>query len=106
MQQDEETEDLIRLDSTSSDLDDFDPLKSKSSNDQLPLSISNPLYTYEEHKLPQNNSSLNRNDQDLLKEYGLNFNFTNLQNQQHFDPFPTTTVTNKVNSQSQWTKFE
>ncbi|KAJ8922376.1 hypothetical protein NQ315_004319 [Exocentrus adspersus] len=113
--QHEETEDLIRLDSTS-DLEDFDPLSSKSSpsrsnskTSQAPLSITNPLYTYENHGLKQNGRTSssqqwtnNRNDQDLLQEYGLNFNFSSAQGQQSFDPFNT----NKVNSQGQWTKFE
>ncbi|KAJ8937763.1 hypothetical protein NQ318_006626 [Aromia moschata] len=115
----EHSEDLIRLDSTS-DIDDFDPLKSKSSrsssnaSNQAPLSLSNPLYTYENHSVKQNggqstgsqqqrsNRECNRNDQDLLQEYGLDFNFSSRQNQPNFDPFNI----NKVNSQGQWTKFE
>ncbi|XP_050501075.1 DENN domain-containing protein 1B isoform X2 [Diabrotica virgifera virgifera] len=118
----QETEDLIRLDSTS-DIDDFDPLASKSTptlsgnKNKLPLTISNPLYTYENSSIKQNggvsNSSFQQqqqvpretqNDQDLLQEYGLNFNFSNnVQNQNNFDPFGNSS---KVNVKSQWTKFD
>lgn len=134
------TEDLIRLDSTS-DIDDFDPLKSdtgilthssfietnkfdfSSSNNCAPLSLTNPLYTfYEPQGLKQNgnvpntvqqkfiNRDNSRNDQDLLQEYGLNFNnfnssFANGQNTS-FDPFEPCNSTAKVNSKSEWTKFE
>ncbi|XP_074038123.1 DENN domain-containing protein 1B isoform X1 [Leptinotarsa decemlineata] len=111
----EDTEDLIKLDSTS-DIDDFDPLKStpslQSNSSKLPLSISNPVYSYENHSLKQNGSNshsqqrtkieCSRNDQDLLQEYGLDFSFSTIPNQSNFDPFQT----NKVNLQSQWTKFE
>jgi hypothetical protein len=108
----EDMEDLIRLDSAS-DIDDFDPLKSHSysSSAPAPLSLSNPLYTYENHNPKQNGSvpsTTNRNDQDLLHEYGLDFNsFSSVQNPQMFDPFASTSATsNKVNSQSQWTRFD
>ncbi|XP_060519559.1 DENN domain-containing protein 1A-like isoform X2 [Cylas formicarius] len=107
----DDSEDLIRLDSAS-DLDDFDPLKSSSSTSsystpthgQPPLSVSNPLYnsSYEDHALPTAVAGLrsdcrpfNRNDQDLLQEYGLDFNFSDMQ-----------AGSKKVNTQSQWTKFE
>lgn len=120
--QNQETEDLIRLDSTS-DIDDFDPLvtKSTSHKSKLPLTISNPLYTYENNSIKQNggisNSSFKQqqqqnlqvtnretqNDQDLLQEYGLNFNFSSIQNQNNFDAFGTSS---KVNVKSQWTKFD
>ncbi|CAH1962863.1 unnamed protein product [Acanthoscelides obtectus] len=115
--QNEDTEDLIRLDSTPSDIDDFDPLKSKSSPDStsssnstghVPLSITNPLYTYENHSVKQNggtsSTAFQRNDQDLLHEYGLDFGFSNTNNQSAFDMF--TGSTTKVNSQGQWTKFD
>lgn len=141
----DDTEDLIRLDSTT-DIDDFDPLKTSSSPTPYnsgsgsaapaPLSLSNPLYTYENHntfKQPQNGSvpnktnlhhhhlqlESNRNDQDLLQEYGLDFKKFNvdLQNQQQllFDPLfannnnsasSTSSGSSKVNSQSQWTRFD
>ncbi|XP_063910871.1 DENN domain-containing protein 1B isoform X2 [Zophobas morio] len=105
----EDMEDLIRLDSAS-DIDDFDPLKSNSysSSAPAPLSLSNPLYTYENHNTKQNGSVPSRNDQDLLQEYGLDFkSFSSVQNQQIFDPFASTSATsNKVNSQSQWTRFD
>lgn len=113
----DDSEDLIRLDSTS-DIDDFDPLKSGSSSQEVPLTISNPLYTYENHKIANNivpirsnsalyNKECSRNDQLLLEEYGLDFNFSNNNNNNgtssNFQPF---NGTSKVNSQSQWTKFE
>ncbi|EFA12610.1 DENN domain-containing protein 1B isoform X1 [Tribolium castaneum] len=101
----EDMEDLIRLDSTS-DTDDFDPLKTNSYSSSAPLSLSNPLYTYENHTTKQNGSVQNRNDQDLLQEYGLDFSFTSAPNQQIFDPFAGTSASNKVNSQSQWTRFD
>ncbi|KAJ8965892.1 hypothetical protein NQ317_014287 [Molorchus minor] len=82
-----------------SDIDDFDPLKSNSSplrsnlNSQAPLSITNPLYTYENHNIKQNGAYLvcnvNHTGNDLLQEYGLNFNFSNMPNQQTFDSFNT-----------------
>lgn len=56
--------------------------------------------------------SKNRNDQDqdLLQEYGIDFNkFSNVQNNQHFDPFASTsgaTPNAAVNSQRQWTRFD
>lgn len=129
-QQNNQTEDLIRLDSVS-DLDDFDPLKSPSkqtSTNSAPLSLSNPLYTYE-NQLPRQNGGIsmisqntiqqsqnlleqntknigyNTHDQDLLHEYGLDFGFSSnrqISNQNSFDEFGTT----KVNSQGQWTKFD
>lgn len=106
--QPEDMEDLIRLDSTS-DIDDFDPLKTNSydSNAPAPLSLANPLYTYENHKT---NGSLSnsRNDQDLLQEYGLDFkSFPSVQShQQHFDPFASTSGGQKVSSPRQWTRFD
>lgn len=133
MKQNAQSEDLIRLDSVS-DLDDFDPLKSPTkqySHNSAPLSLSNPLYTYENHVPRQNGSILPTNfpqntnmpsqnanllaqnakhygysshDQDLLHEYGLDFGFSagRVNNQNSFDEFGT----NKVNAQGQWTKFE
>lgn len=112
--QNDDSEDLIRLDSTS-DIDDFDPLKSGSSN-QVPLTISNPLYTYENHKIANNivpirpnsavyNKECSRNDQLLLQEYGLDFSFSN-NNKGTSSAFQPFNGTSKVNSQSQWTKFE
>ncbi|CAG9864679.1 unnamed protein product [Phyllotreta striolata] len=103
----QESEDLIRLDS-SSDIDDFDPLKSKSGERKVPLTISNPLYTYENggisNQSVQQQQQQQRNDQDLLQEYGLTFNFSaNLQNRSGFEAFGSH---GKVNAKSQWTKFE
>ncbi|CAG9824217.1 unnamed protein product [Phaedon cochleariae] len=106
----EESEDLIRLDSTS-DMDDFDPLKSSSStttpghSDHLPLSITNPLYSYENHtpKREWTSKECSRKDRDLLEEYGLDFSFTSVPNQNGLEPFSAAA---KVNLQGQWTKFE
>uniref|UniRef100_A0A1Y1LER2 UDENN domain-containing protein n=3 Tax=Photinus pyralis TaxID=7054 RepID=A0A1Y1LER2_PHOPY len=114
-------EDLIRLDSTS-DTDDFDPLKSSngkssylknsldfSADNHIPLCLSNPLYNYHEPRSIQQNGSTtlskeNRNDQDLLQEYGLDFNHFNANF--NFDTFQPANNTAKVSSQSQWTTFE
>lgn len=93
-------------------MDDFDPLKSNN-NSQVPLSISNPLYTYENHKISQNGivpkppprPTSSRNDQDLLQEYGIDFNNFGRE-EPIFDPFGTATTSSKVSSQSQWTKFD
>lgn len=111
LQQNDDTEDLIQLDSAS-DLDEFDPIKSlpssQKSNNQIPLTITNPLYTYENHNVRQTssnsnyNETCNRHDQDLLQEYGLDFSFSTIQNQSNLDTFNVS----KVNSQGQWTKFE
>ncbi|XP_030765881.1 DENN domain-containing protein 1A isoform X2 [Sitophilus oryzae] len=116
----DDTEDLIRLDSAS-DLDDFDPLKTSSSTSSYstpthsqapPLSVSNPLYnsSYENHTIRANDgltpTTFDRHDQDLLQEYGLDFNFSGMQSNKptsSFDPF---SPTNKVKTQGQWTKFE
>lgn len=103
------SEDLIRLDSAS-DLDDFDPLKSHSStssystpsdNQSTPMSVLNPLYSssYENHHIMANGAQaarFSRQDQDLLKDYGLNFNF---------DPFAAQS-SSQSNAQRQWTKFD
>ncbi|XP_066256358.1 DENN domain-containing protein 1B-like isoform X1 [Euwallacea similis] len=119
------SEDLIRLDSTS-DLDDFDPLKSQSSTSSYstpsdnpavpPLSVLNPLYSssYENHQIVSNGvgrtTSFSRQDQDLLQDYGLNFNFTSARNSESsrgetsFDPF--TVQPNQCSPQKQWTKFD
>ncbi|GJQ87959.1 hypothetical protein Trydic_g12889 [Trypoxylus dichotomus] len=129
MYKNEETEDLIRLDSSSSDIDDFDPLKANltsslptttflqnfhlpSSHNQVPMSVTNPLYNYENHLVSPNGTvpsgTITRNPDketvELLHEYGLDFqSFSSSK----FEPF----VSNKDNSgratsQNQWTKFE
>lgn len=119
-------EDLIRLDSTS-DIDDFDPLKSDDSKNSflqnslefsatdghVPLCLSNPLYNYHEPQgVQQNGNGITKdtkNDHDLLQEYGLDFNHFSRSfisgRSANFDPFQPTNAT-KVSSQSQWTKFE
>lgn len=107
------TEDLICLD-TASDLDDFDPLKSSSSSYSTPtdgqvppMNVLNPLYnsSYENHEIMSNgtlNSSFSRQDQDLLQDYGLHFNFNaEAQNQSGFD-----SASGRINTQKQWTKFD
>lgn len=104
--QKDDTEDLIRLDS-SSDIDDFDPLKS---NGALPLTISNPLYTYENHEVGQSRmpasrpATSSRNDQALLQEYGLDFKEFTSQTSD-FDFFGNGNA-GKISSKSQWTKFD
>ncbi|KAL1518245.1 hypothetical protein ABEB36_001894 [Hypothenemus hampei] len=100
---------LIRLDSTS-DLDDFDPLKSSSSTTTTsnstpgdgqmpPMSVLNPLYSssYENHQVRRNFTSFTRQDQDLLQDYGLTFNFG--------ENVATNTTTANY-SKSNWTKFD
>ncbi|CAG9763376.1 unnamed protein product [Ceutorhynchus assimilis] len=113
--QNDETEDLIRLDSTS-DLDDFDPLKTPSSNSSYstpthepPLSISNPLYnsSYENHEIRSNGvNSFSRQDQDLLQDYGLHFNFGTAPQGSDQSKFESFSSSNRVNVQGQWTKFD
>ena len=118
LQKNEDTEDLIRLDSSSSDMDDFDPLKSSSvqlrkdmSERQNPLSVVNPLYNYSNYNAQSNGSTLaasarsssDRETVDLLQEYGLDFSSFLSTN---FDPFDNSTNSTKVSSQKQWTKFE
>lgn len=116
----DDTQDLIRLDS-SSDIDDFDPLKStsysssvpnssyfqsQSCDDKAPMSITNPLYNYENYGISKNGSMPNvpqrskfsRETQDLLEEYGLNF-FPGLSSN-------STASGGKVNPPNQWTTFE
>ncbi|XP_017772808.1 PREDICTED: DENN domain-containing protein 1A-like isoform X3 [Nicrophorus vespilloides] len=114
----DESQDLIRLDS-SSDIYEFDPLKSNSSlssssylnssdllsksleDGHAPLSVSNPLYNYENHNIKQNGTpterpKYNSKDKDLLEEYGIDFNM--------FDSFGNTTQ--KANPQGEWATFE
>ncbi|KAI4470684.1 denn domain-containing [Holotrichia oblita] len=127
---DEETEDLIRLDSSSSDIDDFDPLKSNSANslsnntflqnfhlpsshNQVPMSVTNPLYNYENHLTSPNGTlpsgaitprNPDRETVELLQEYGLDFQSFS---RSKFDPFVSNRDNaGKVTSQNQWTKFE
>uniref|UniRef100_A0AAR5P9Q0 UDENN domain-containing protein n=1 Tax=Dendroctonus ponderosae TaxID=77166 RepID=A0AAR5P9Q0_DENPD len=112
------TEDLICLD-TASDLDDFDPLKSSSSSYSTPtdsqvppMSVLNPLYnsSYENHEimsngtLIHNTSSFSRQDQDLLQDYGLHFNFS-AETQSGFDS-GASAEPRRINTQKQWTKFD
>lgn len=114
----EETEDLITLDSCS-DIDDFDPLKSKSANSSflyqtdsynIPLSVSNPLYTYENRNVKSDNANTDfvkdsAYDRDLLQEYGIDFN--SFSNQKlHFEQFKALPGSSKVNTQNNWTKFD
>ncbi|XP_045464252.1 DENN domain-containing protein 1B isoform X2 [Harmonia axyridis] len=118
--QNEETEDLIRLDSTSDDMDDFDPLRSpqQTANSSflhrntcnVPLSISNPLYAYENHSVLRKNGNVpnvttSSRDHDLLQEYGIDFNsFSSIQNK--ISEFETEAGSSKVNSKSGWTTFD
>ncbi|XP_071054303.1 DENN domain-containing protein 1A isoform X2 [Onthophagus taurus] len=136
----DDTEDLIRLDSSSSDIDDFDPLKSSLStsmpntsstfnfqfdlndrnahdyNNRVPISVTNPLYNYENHHVapPTNGSSSStpflmrtsdRETVDLLQEYGLDFSkFSGSK----YDGVGTNGdgSVSKVNTKKEWTKFE
>lgn len=92
---------------SSSDIDEFDPLKSStytsSYDEKVPMSITNPLYNYENcntrNNAQTNRSYNNRETQDLLQEYGLNFD--------NFSSFNTNNSTpSKVNKPNQWTTFE
>lgn len=129
LQKNEEAEDLIRLDSSSSDIDDFDPLKSRttaslpsntflqnfhlpSSHNQVPMSVTNPLYNYENHLTSPNGTiagtttarNPDKETVELLHEYGLDFqSFSSSK----YDPFVSNKDSaGKVSSQNQWTKFE
>lgn len=105
-----ETKDLIQLNSTSS-IDDFDPLKSPVNNNGLTpgVGLSNPLYQY---FVPLNKAQTEtKNNNDLLSEYGLNFDSLNLSdqpgpslspNQPTVPPLPP----KNANFKSNWTKFE
>ncbi|XP_014227597.1 DENN domain-containing protein 1B isoform X1 [Trichogramma pretiosum] len=99
-----EVQDLIRLDSTNSSEEDFDPLlqKAKRSDEvdaaglpknmsqslQMPVimgeGLSNPLYPYFEPQKRKSdliaNNQTRTGDLDLLQEYGLDFNKFNLSN--------------------------
>lgn len=101
-----ETKDLIRLDSSSS-IDDFDPLKNPDENNGLTpgVGLSNPLYQY---FVPFSKiQSETKNNNDLLNEYGLNFDLLSLSNQpgpsnQNKPPLPP----KPPHFKSNWTKFE
>ncbi|KAK9877893.1 hypothetical protein WA026_020119 [Henosepilachna vigintioctopunctata] len=114
----DEAEDLIRLDSTSDEMDDFDPLKSPQQSPntsflhrhtyKIPPSISNPLYSYNSPLKTNGNiqcSTTSREDQNLLREYGLDLrSFSNVQNT--IMGFDTSASSSSVNSQSHWTTFD
>lgn len=109
----DDTQDLIRLDS-SSDMDEFDPLKSNSSTSLsnssviahdgiAPLSMSNPLYDYDSPSLRQNGvssssarSTYDSEDRVLLAKYGLD----------KFAEFGSFDSNTSVKTQSQWAKFD
>lgn len=105
-----ETKDLIRLDSTSS-IDDFDPLKSPVNHNGLTpgVGLTNPLYQY---FVPLSKTqSETKNNNDLLHEYGLNFDSLSLtelpgpsmsSSQPSGPPLPP----KSANCKSNWTKFE
>jgi len=104
------TKDLIQLDSTSS-IDDFDPLKSPTNNNGLTpgVGLSNPLYQY---FVPlKNTQSETKNNDDLLNEYGLNFDSLSLSDQPGPSMLPSQLSVpplppKKANFKSNWTKFE
>lgn len=90
---------------SSSDIDEFDPLKSSNysspyDEENVPMSITNPLYNYENCNI-RNNAQINYNNRetrDLLQEYGLNFD--------NFNNFNANSTPSKVNRQNKWTTFE
>lgn len=110
-----ESKDLIRLDSTTS-LDDFDPLKSPVNNNGLTpgVGLSNPLYQYFVPKQDNNvckTKSETKNNNDLLNEYGLNFNFLDFSDQPGPSMLPSQSAVPPLppkpnNLKSNWTKFE
>lgn len=115
-----EERDLICLDSSPS-IEDFDPLLSKEDTEKehvavnKGLSLTNPLYPY---FTPTHSTSAHR-DQDLLKEYGIDFNSLSVHSQPSSSldfkglnlsssasesfHFPMNTVQHK---QVNWTKFD
>lgn len=110
-----DTHDLIRLDSSSSDnvTADFDPLLTKSDSPhslssvdvpECSVGLTNPLYPYYTPPVQTpNNTSIkqpnNTNDFDLLKEYGLDFkSLTSQQNSPNI-------TQNPAHGQASWTKF-
>ncbi|XP_050544102.1 DENN domain-containing protein 1B-like [Daktulosphaira vitifoliae] len=104
-----ETKDLIQLDSTSSNsIDDFDPLKSTTNDVVVPVvGLSNPLYQYFEPISKK--SSETKKTNDLLNEYGLNFDTLSLSS----EPGPSITNHTSItlppkpaNFKSNWTRFE
>ncbi|KAL5233179.1 hypothetical protein ACI65C_000589 [Semiaphis heraclei] len=105
-----ETKDLIRLDSTSS-IEDFDPLNSPTnSNGLVPgVGLSNPLYQY---FVPLNKTQLEtKNNNDLLNEYGLNFDLLSCSDQPGPSMLPSQPSVPPLppkppNFKSNWTKFE
>lgn len=108
-----ETKDLIRLDSTSS-IDDFDPLNSPTNSDRLVpgVGLSNPLYQY---FVPLNKTQLEtKNNNDLLNEYGLNFDLLSCSDQPGTSMSPSQLPVPPLpqlppkppNFKSNWTKFE
>jgi len=105
-----ETKDLIRLDSTSS-IEDFDPLNSPTnSNGLVPgVGLSNPLYQY---FVPLNKTQLEtKNNNDLLNEYGLNFDLLSCTDQpgpsmSRSQPSVPPLPPKPSNFKSNWTKFE
>jgi len=105
-----ETKDLIRLDSTSS-IEDFDPLNSPTnSNGLIPgVGLSNPLYQY---FVPLNKTQLEtKNNNDLLNEYGLNFDLLSCSDQPGPSMSPSQPTVPPLppkpsNFKSNWTKFE
>ncbi|XP_022198892.2 DENN domain-containing protein 1A [Nilaparvata lugens] len=91
---------LIRLDSTPSVEDPFDPLlrvqdsppsSPASPPTQPPLSLANPLYPYFQ---PEATAVATGDDSDLLREYGLDFNSLSVQR------------TSAATGQANWTKFD
>lgn len=106
-----ETKDLIRLDSTSS-IDDFDPLKNPINNNDLTAAVglSNPLYQY---FIPLSKTHTeSKNNNDLLNEYGLNFDSLSMSSKPgpsmspNQPPVPPVLPPKPTNFKSNWTQFE
>lgn len=104
-----ETKDLIRLDSTSS-IDDFDPLKNPVNNSLTPgVGLSNPLYQY---FVPLSKTQTeSKNNNDLLNEYGLNFDSLSMSSKPGPSVQPSQTSVpplppKPIHFKSNWTKFE
>lgn len=105
-----ETKDLIRLDSISS-IDDLDPLKNPVNNNGLTpgVGLSNPLYQF---IVPLNKTqSETKNNNDLLKEYGLNFDSLSFTGQPGTSMSPVQVSApplppKPADFKSNWTKFE
>lgn len=120
LQQEDKSDDLIKLDSKPLTLEDFDPLLSKDrtpKEEQMPVftrGLTNPVYSFfgpSGTSLVNGNTKTNtydssRNDQDLLQEYGLDFNNFSINMSSSNATTSNTCEPFSVKKQSQWTTFE